>query len=400
MKHIQNFSKFLFVIALFVFQACSNDDESINPTGEQKTYTLNSVAVDGINGNVTFAENDDGSTTITIQLSNTPAGGEHPAHIHANTAAEGGDIHVTLDPVNGDNGQSVTTISTLNDGTTITYQELLNYDGYINVHLSSSDLATIVAQGDIGQNELTQNSTTYNLGSVAVPTISGTATFIERVNGFTLVELMVDNTPAGGEHPAHIHFNTAAEGGGIAVSLTSVNGDNGMSKTNVEALDGGTAITYDELVDYNGYINVHLSASDLATIVAQGDIGQNALTGMTTSYPLSEVAIAGISGTATFAERNNGTTLVTIEIIGTPTGGDHPAHIHENSASEGGGIAISLTNVNGDTGMSKTQVAALNSGTAITYTELIAYDGYINVHASADDLATLAAQGDIGSNAN
>jgi hypothetical protein len=53
----------------------------------------------------------------------------------------------------------------------------LNFDGYINVHLSATNLATLVAQGDIGQNELTAVSKVYALGSVAVPNISGTATF-------------------------------------------------------------------------------------------------------------------------------------------------------------------------------------------------------------------------------
>jgi hypothetical protein len=48
-------------------------------------------------------------------------------------------------------------------------------DGYINVHLSATNLATLVA--DIGQNELTGTSKVYALGSVAVPNISGTATF-------------------------------------------------------------------------------------------------------------------------------------------------------------------------------------------------------------------------------
>jgi hypothetical protein len=42
----------------------------------------------------------------------------------------------------------------------ITYQELLNFDGYINVHFASS-LATLVAQGDIGQNQLTGVSKVY-----------------------------------------------------------------------------------------------------------------------------------------------------------------------------------------------------------------------------------------------
>ncbi len=94
----------------------------------------------------------------------------------------------------------------------------------------------------------------------------------------------------------------------------------------------------------------------------------------------------------------NGTTLVTIQLTGTTAGGDHPSHIHNNSAAETGGIAIDLSNVDGDTGRSATQVAAKNDETAITYDELIVFDGYINVHLSSGNLGTLIAQGDIGSN--
>jgi hypothetical protein len=55
--------------------------------------------------------------------------------------------------------------------------KLLDFDGYINVHLSADKLATLVAQGDIGQNDLTDVSKVYALGSVAVARIDGTATF-------------------------------------------------------------------------------------------------------------------------------------------------------------------------------------------------------------------------------
>jgi len=107
-----------------------------------------------------------------------------------------------------------------------------------------------------------------------------------------------------------------------------------------------------------------------------------------------------ISGTATFAQRNNGFTLITVQLEGTGEGGDHPSHIHENDAASGGGILISLSNVNGATGIGATSVTMLNDGTAITYDELIIFNGYINVHLSGMDLGTLVAQGDIGSNAD
>ncbi|MCH7515300.1 MAG: CHRD domain-containing protein, partial [Bacteroidetes bacterium] len=132
--------------------------------------------------------------------------------------------------------------------------------------------------------------------------------------------------------------------------------------------------------------------------VAQGDIGQNALTGESVQYTLNSATDPAINGTATFAERSNGTTLVTIALVGTTNGNEHLAHIHMNSATEGGGIVISLNVVDGGTGMSKTSVKELDDMTEISYDEMINFDGYINVHNSESDLGTLIAQGDIGSN--
>jgi len=368
-------------------------------TGDAVTYSLMTRAVAGIMGEATFEKRQNGETLATLSLEGTPEGGVHPAHIHFNTAAEGGGIAVSFTPVNGTTGMSITNIAALDDGTAITYEELLDYNGYINVHLSAENLATIVAQGDIGQNALTGETITYTLDSLAVPSIKGEAIFSQRNNGTTLVELKLQNTPADGMHPAHIHANTAAEGGGIVISLTDVNGATGMSQTQVAAFNDGTPITYEGLLDYDGYINVHLSADELATIVGQGDIGANSLTGNSVTYALNELGGSGVSGTATFAERKDGSSLVTLVLAGTPADGNHPAHIHFNSAEEGGGIAVSLTNVEGASGLSKTSVMTRDNNLPILYSELTEFDGYINIHLSPDDLATVVAQGNIGSNA-
>lgn len=246
---------------------------------------------------------------------------------------------------------------------------------------------------------LTQlNSKIYALGSVGGTGITGTAKFIENSDATLSIELELQNTPAGVSHPAHIHFNTAAESGGIALSLEPVDGSTGKSKTTFTTLDDNTAITYQGLLDFDGYINVHLSATQLSTIVAQGDIGQNELTGEKTIYNLNQVAVAGISGTIEFAERANQTTLVTINLTGTSAGGSHPAHIHENDIATTGNIIVGLNAVDGATGISKTQVATLVGGASITYAEFLTLDAYVNVHLSDANLATIVAQGNIGSN--
>jgi len=387
----------LFTLSLIYLAGC-DDDPGPQLTGDSKTFELGSVSNPAISGSVTFAERDDDQILITIQLTGTQSGASHPAHIHANSAAETGGIVLDLTDVTGGTGKSETIVKTLNDGTPLTYDDLLSFDGYVNVHLSATDLGTLVAQGDIGQNELTGDTEEYTLGPVSDPAISGTATFAKRVNGETLVTVSLTGTTAGSSHPSHIHANSAAQGGSIVIDLNDIDGATGESHTNVSQLNNATPITYDELLNYNGYLNVHLSSTVLGTLVAQGDIGQNELTGDKEEYALGPVSNPAIGGMATFEKRKNGTTLVTVALTGTTAGDSHPSHIHANSAAQGGGIVIDLTNINGTTGLSRTNVSQLNSGTAITYDELVDFNGYLNVHLSSAVLGTLVAQGDIGQN--
>ena len=369
-------------------------------TGEAVTYQLVERSNSGVSGSATLEELDDGTSKLTIDLNGTPSNGLHPSHIHMNTAAEGGDIIVSLNEVDGSTGMSETIISQDDNGNMVTYQDLLNIDGYINVHLSADDLGTIVAQGDIGQNALTGESKSYPLQTRDVDGISGSVIFEERQNGEAQATIMLDGTPDGGTHPAHIHMNSFAEGGGILYTFTPVDGTTGMSRSNVAELDDGSSFGYSDILSVDGYVNVHLSADDLGTIVAQGDIGQNELTGESTTYSLDEKDVPGISGTVTFEERMSGEALATIMLDGTPDDGTHPAHIHENSAAEGGGILYTFTPVDGSTGMSLSHVAELDDGSSFGYSDVLSVDGYVNVHLSADDLATIVAQGDIGANAN
>ena len=398
------FKLLMLALPIMLFTSCDEDDdfatavEETDRTGTSTTYDLVSKADPSISGTATFYQNSDNTTFVKLNLQGTPDGGVHPAHIHFNSAAEGGDIAISLEPVDGDTGFSSTEVAALDNGTAITYEELINFDGYINVHASPDDLSTLVAQGDIGQNVLTGVSKSYDLNTKDVDGISGSILFEQRMNGEALATIMLDGTPDGGTHPAHIHMNSAAQGGDIAITFNSVNGTTGMSQTNISELNDGTAITYSQILNYDGYVNVHLSADALGTIVAQGDIGENELTGESKTYALEERAVEGISGSVVFEERKSGDALATIMLNGTPDGGMHPAHIHMNTAAEGGDIAFTFNPVDGTTGMSMTDVAMLDDGTSFGYSNVLSYDGYVNVHLSADALGTIVAQGDIGQN--
>ena len=386
----------LLAITTLVLSSCKKE-ETPNPgpglTGKSEIYVLNAVGGSSISGAIKFEERTDNSTLISIEL--TGATGDHPTHIHANTAAEGGGILIDLSLINA-SGESVTEVTALNDGTVITYDQLIEFDGYVNVHKSADELGVLVSQGDIGQNALTGEFKNYKLEEVKAGK-NGVIQFNERNNGETLVVITLKGTSAGDEHAAHVHANTVSEGGGILVTFNKVDGSTGVSKTNVSMLDDGTAISYREWANFNGYVQVHDTDG---TPIARGDIGKNKFTGNSEMFELGAKSNPNISGIAKFEERVSGATLITVMLDNTAMGDSHPAHIHMGTAAVSGGIAITLTSINGDNGLSYTNISTLNDGmTAITYNELVEYDGYINVHNSANDLGTLVAQGDIGQNA-
>lgn len=72
-------------------------------------------------------------------------------------------------------------------------------------------------------------------------------------------------------HPAHIHNNTASEGGEIAEYLSPVDGSDPAARSSKIV-----GQSYDMLVDFDGYVNVHESAAILDVIVSQGNVGANA----------------------------------------------------------------------------------------------------------------------------
>jgi len=207
--------------------------------------------------------------TIEIKLNGTISG-SHPAELSMNSMVEGGATVVSLNPVDV-NGNSSTLV------TTHTYEELNAFDGFIKVMKSSSERDIILAQGDIGGNILTSNDTNYALNTVDEYQVSGTALFQERVNGNTLVTISLNGTIAGQTYPASINLSSTSTigGGPVTKLLSAVNGTTGKSYTNIRSLDAGLAITYENWLVYNGYINIYQTSIAFDNIICQGDIGSN-----------------------------------------------------------------------------------------------------------------------------
>lgn len=349
-----------------------------------------------------FAPTNEAFTTLLSELD----GVETLADIDGETLTTTLNTHVI-------SGSNITS-SNLPSGTVQTLGEPFDLDGTIITDQNGRSIEIVVTDVQAGNGIVhvvdavilpdldlgpiaTGNSKTYDLGSVGGSSVSGTATFKEMNDNSITVELDLDGTPDGGEHPAHIHFNSVVETGGIARSLTSVDGSTGKSSTNFSALDDSSSISYDDLLDYDGHINVHLSSDDL-TVVAQGDVGGNELTETTKTYTLNEADVSGISGTAEFAKRANGTALLTVTLEGTDAGDVHPSHIHANDVVTGGESIVDLTAVDGGTGIAMTHIAEFNDGNPLSYNDILTLDAHINVHLSGTEMSTYIAEGNIGSN--
>ncbi|MBV5343000.1 hypothetical protein JZU68_05125, partial [bacterium] len=115
------------VFLMLIGSSCKNE-EVILPA-EKTTYDLKVRDMLGVTGTITFTETSLTAVTIDIQLTGAPAG-THPAEICANSAIEGGTTAVVLNPVDT-NGKSTTLTSTM------TYKQLIAYDGFAQVHLNN-----------------------------------------------------------------------------------------------------------------------------------------------------------------------------------------------------------------------------------------------------------------------
>ena len=279
-----------FFFALFLFFATS-PLLSAQAQLQKVTYDLEAQSNDGafpngVDATATFWELNDFQTAVTLEFDDGPteANVAHPAHIHEGEAGTGGGISVWLTPIDG--SRDSTSARVINQP----FDSLETFDGYINIHESVENLGNVVSQGNIGANadSTTEDGLTVvdnpraveydlppNPNNGSFPDgVPATATFQEVTSGMTLVTLDLDidgATDASVSHPAHIHNNSADEGGGIVYGLGPISGNDPNSRSSMLVPE-----SFDNLTGFDGYINIHESVSNLGDVVSQGNIGANA----------------------------------------------------------------------------------------------------------------------------
>jgi hypothetical protein len=144
----------LFFAAILIFSCQQEIDNEV--IDRERTYLLHRAGYVPTSGEVTFKELAPGKLEISINLSNTDANYDFPAHLHFGTINEVGELAVRLNDVEGATGTSVTILDQvkLSDGTLLNYDALQDLNGSVKIHMSENLFKHIVlAYGNVGANE-------------------------------------------------------------------------------------------------------------------------------------------------------------------------------------------------------------------------------------------------------
>ena len=107
-------------------------------------------------------------------------------------------------------------------------------------------------------------------------------------------------------------------------------------------------------------------------------------TGNESTYPLQSASEFDITGAATFKERVDGGTDVSIVLDKTFDTGEFPVHLHFGDvATDKAEIASLLLPIAGNNGTSMTTIFTLSDESKVTFNDLKEFDGSLKIHLSA-----------------
>lgn len=100
-------------------------------------------------------------------------------------------------------------------------------------------------------------------GTVQGNTTTGQLIIKERTDGLAQIDITLQNVLKNGSHPVHLHFGSLADDDHVATLLNDIKEDNGVGKSStlLGALENGTQLTYNDLINFDGSIKIHFEAS-------------------------------------------------------------------------------------------------------------------------------------------
>ena len=142
-------------LALATAVSCQESDSVAvaDFTGNEMVFALDQASDFNVSGTATFKERVDGTALVLIVLQGTEGEAKLPAHLHlGDIKTPDADIAVLLNPVVATSGISETSVTKLADDRQVTYQELLQLEASIKIHLSDTgpERDIILAGGNVG----------------------------------------------------------------------------------------------------------------------------------------------------------------------------------------------------------------------------------------------------------
>lgn len=280
MTRIGNAAKFMgLMMAIAILLGACAKEKIENVLDLREDYTLTTIGSAGVSGTIAFKKETNG-TRIAINLVGADPASTYTAALFQRTVVAPGPLAISLGSIPGNTGKLDTLIQKLDNGVAISFTELVNFDGHINIR-ESGEAGRNVAQADIGSNVFTGKSRTYALDTVHSSGIKGTLTLQERKNNNTLATLTLNgiNTTTGvlSTYPAGIYTGKAADTiGTIAITLGDADPATGKLVKNITVKDDSTALKFSDLVTFDGHVSVQEKSTLGSIVVAQGNIGQHA----------------------------------------------------------------------------------------------------------------------------
>lgn len=304
-------------------------DEAIANGAPQLELTFDELNDSGIDGTATLYDLGDDGTLIAIEIAG--GGDAHPAHIHEGTCgASEPEPYESLATVE-ESGESLSLVD-------VSLTDLIEGDYTVDLHLSPSELGTLIACADIeGTPVPATPAATPEETATVVPTGEGGQTTTE--------------TPA-----------TTATTAPTATSEATETATPEETATVVPTGEGGQVTTPTAAA-------TETAESGEGTAV-DGTGGAQTGGGAVATLPLGDYSDLGVTGTITLEALDANTTVVTIQLQGDAVTGGHLAHLHPGTCdtlkSEG---TIYLANVGAD-GVSSTTInypldALLNNGWSV-----------------------------------
>lgn len=264
--------KLLFsVTALFVISsACSDTSTGLEPgdlTGEYVSYELDATGDSGLTGTLTFAERIDGFAEVTVELSEVPVEKEYSVQINSGTILQGGDLLIKLEPVD-ESGESVTTVSADAEGNTVSYEDLIEINGHLNVYSSENETETILAQADVGGNKLTGEALVFDIEEENESAITGSVEFLERISGNILAVIELSGTDPAQTHIARLYSagDEENDNGEHQFTFSEIDGESGISYTDLYELNDESEFLYEDLKEFEGSVHIYYSEDDLTLL--------------------------------------------------------------------------------------------------------------------------------------